>query len=103
MVVVLIGTAVVLAANFAEVVDGGLEVGAAVVVVVVVVAGDGTSSIGAGLFRMEGATSLLKMGAIAGLLVVGSGCWSLIGAVVSGRTLLVDGRKSKNRTHRAQV
>lgn len=101
MVVVLIGTAVVLAANFAEVVDGGLEVGAAVVVVVV--AGDGTSSIGAGLFRMEGATSLLKMGAIAGLLVVGSGCWSLIGAVVSGRTLLVDGRKSKNRTHRAQV
>lgn len=101
MVVVLIGTAVVLAANFAEVVDGGLEVGAAVVVVVV--AGDGASSIGAGLLRMEGATSLLKMGAIAGLLVVGSGCWSLIGAVVSGRTLLVDGRKSKNRTHRAQV
>lgn len=101
MVVVLIGTAVVLAANFAEVVDGGLEVGAAVVVVVV--AGEGSSSIGAGLFRMEGATSLLKMDAIAGLLVVGSGCWSLIGAVVSGRTLLVDGRKSKNRTHRAQV
>lgn len=71
---VLRGASDVLAAKFAEVVDGR-AVGAAVVVVVVVVTGARTSSLGTGFgFRMEGAASRLKIGAITGLLVVGSGC-----------------------------
>lgn len=99
-VVVLEGCAEVVLAVLVTVLLEVVVVGALVVVVVtgaaVLLAGT-SSSIGTG-FLIAGAASLLKIGSRTGFVMVGVSL-----AVSWGKTLVVAGRSSKKRRHRAHV
>lgn len=97
-VVVLEGCAEVVLTVLVTVVLAVVVVGAFVVVVTgaAVLAGT-SSSIGTG-FLIAGAASLLKIGSRTGFVMIGVSL-----AVSWGKTLVVAGRSSKKRRHRAHV